>query len=182
MTLIWPTRLGPGLRRFCRPRARAGDLALPTFVPSSTPSFTFCGQAADRLPMATIATRISTLGHGLPLLSGLAKCRCVGSSTPRALRAGPSRCGPSGLSFGGHYGWRIGQDHRAWWYAWIRRVQASKGPQTSYPSRHPWTTARQPCRTGRHIRSARVCSAAWRTACVVSEDPDGHSRCRSPKP
>jgi len=47
MTLIWPTRLGPGLRRFCRPRGRAGDLALPTFVPSSTPSFTFCGQAAN---------------------------------------------------------------------------------------------------------------------------------------
>ena len=30
--------------------------------------------------------------------------------------------------------------------------------------------------------SARVCSAAWRTACVVSEDPDGHSRCWPPKP
>jgi hypothetical protein len=28
--------------------------------------------SADRLPMATFATRISTLGHGLPLLSGLA--------------------------------------------------------------------------------------------------------------
>ena len=69
--------------------------------------------------------------------------------------------GRAAWSFGGHCGWPIGQDHRAWWYAWFRRVQASKGPQTSHPSRHPWTTARQPCRTGRHIRSARVCSAAW---------------------
>src|ERR1700736_3978732 len=34
------------LRQFCRRRDRAGDRAPPTFVPSSTPSFTSCGQAA----------------------------------------------------------------------------------------------------------------------------------------
>ena len=79
-------------------------------------------------------------------------------------------------------GWPIGQDHRAWWYAWFRRVQASKGPQTSHPSRHPWTTARQPCRTGRHIRSACVRSAAWGIECHVSENPDHNSRCRPRKP
>src|SRR5271166_69789 len=40
-------RRGPGLRQFCRRRERAGDRAPPTFVPSSTPSFTSCGQAAS---------------------------------------------------------------------------------------------------------------------------------------
>jgi hypothetical protein len=34
------------------------------------------------LPMATVATRISTLGHGLPLLPTLAEHQCVGSSVP----------------------------------------------------------------------------------------------------
>jgi Putative transposase of IS4/5 family (DUF4096) len=44
----------------------------------------------DWLPVATVATRISTVEHGLPLLSRLAKLRCVGPSTSRPLRAGPS--------------------------------------------------------------------------------------------
>src|SRR6202011_261551 len=35
------------LRQFCRRRDRAGDRAPPTFVPSSTPSFTSCGLAAS---------------------------------------------------------------------------------------------------------------------------------------
>ena len=34
---------------------------------------------ADRLPVATVATRISTVWHGLPLLSSLAKLRVRGS-------------------------------------------------------------------------------------------------------
>ncbi len=42
--------------------------------------------------MATVTTRISALWHGLPLLSSLAKLRCVGPSTSGALRAGPSSC------------------------------------------------------------------------------------------
>ncbi len=40
---------------------------------------------ADRLPVATVATRISTVRHGLPLLSSLVKLGCVGPSTSRAL-------------------------------------------------------------------------------------------------
>ena len=32
--------------------------------------------------------------------------------------------GRAAWSFGGRCGWPIGQDHRAWWYAWFRRVQA----------------------------------------------------------
>jgi transposase len=35
------------LRRFCRRRDQVGDRAPPTFVPSSTPSFTSWGQAAS---------------------------------------------------------------------------------------------------------------------------------------
>ena len=33
------------LRRFCQRRDREDDRAPPTFVPSSMPSFTYCGQA-----------------------------------------------------------------------------------------------------------------------------------------
>src|ERR1700694_4891310 len=40
-------RRGPGLPRFCRRRDQAGDRAPPTFVPSSTLSFTSYGQAAS---------------------------------------------------------------------------------------------------------------------------------------
>src|ERR1700724_1632869 len=47
---------------------------------------------ADRLPVATVATRISTVRNGLPLLSSLAKLRCVGPSTSSALLAGRSPC------------------------------------------------------------------------------------------
>ena len=35
------------LRRFCRRRYRVGDRAPPTFVPSSTSSFTYRGLAAS---------------------------------------------------------------------------------------------------------------------------------------
>src|SRR3984893_12936292 len=69
---------------------------------------------ADRLPVATVATRISTVWHGLPLLSSLAKLRCVGTSTSSALRAGPSSCRTGSLSIGGAHGWPIGQDDRPW--------------------------------------------------------------------
>ena len=41
------TRRGLLLRRFCRRRDQSGDRVPPTFVPSSTPSFTSCGQAAS---------------------------------------------------------------------------------------------------------------------------------------
>src|SRR5258705_718570 len=82
---------------------------------------------ADRLPVATVATRISSVWHGLPLLSSLAKLRCVGPSTSSALRAGPSSCRTGSLSIGGDHGWPIGQDDRAWWRSWFRRAQARKG-------------------------------------------------------
>src|SRR5258708_23151389 len=59
---------------------------------------------ADRLPVATVATRISTVWHGLPLLSSLAKLRCVGTSTSSALRAGPSSCRTGSLSICGDHG------------------------------------------------------------------------------
>src|SRR5208282_5744754 len=103
---------------------------------------------ADRLPVATVATRISTVRHGLPLLSSLAKLRCVGPSTSRALRAGPSPCRTGSLSIGGDHGWPIGQDDRAWWRSWLRRAQARKGTQTPYLGRHTRPTGCQPCRIG----------------------------------
>src|SRR5271157_4148503 len=95
---------------------------------------------ADRLPVATVATRIPTVWHGLPLLSSLAKLRCVGPSTSSALRADPSSCRTSSLSIGGDHGWPIGQDDRAWWRSWFRRVQARKGTQTPHLGRHTWPT------------------------------------------
>src|ERR1700720_4755433 len=100
------------LRQFCRRRDRAGDRAPP---PSCRPQRHLL-PPADRLPVATVATRISTVWHGLPLLSSLAKLRCVGTSTSSALRAGPSSCRTGSLSIGGDHGWPIGQDDRAWWY------------------------------------------------------------------
>jgi hypothetical protein len=179
MTLIWPTRLGPGLRRFCRPRGRAGDLALPTFVPSSTPSFTFCGQAANgdycHANFHLGARSTITFRPGKMPVCGFIYTACS-TSRPVAMRV--ERPGPSVVIVDGQSVKTTERGGTRGFDAY-KRV---KGPQTSHPSRHPWTTARQPCRTGRHIRSARVCSAAWRTACVVSEDPDGHSRCWPPKP
>jgi transposase len=86
--------------------------------------------------------------HGLPLLSSLAKLRCVGPSTSSALRAGPSSCRTGSLSIGGDHGWPIGQDDRAWWRSWFRRAQARKGTQTPHLGRHTGPTGCQPCRTG----------------------------------
>src|SRR4029077_8493309 len=88
------------------------------------------------------------LWHGLPLLSSLAKLRCVGPSTSGALRAGPSSCRTRSLSFGGDHGWPIGQDDRAWWCSWFRRTQAGQGTQTAHLGRHPWATGCQSCRAG----------------------------------
>ena len=51
--------------------------------------------------MATVATRISTVWHGLPLLSSLTKLRYMDPSTSSALRAGPSSCRTGSLSIGG---------------------------------------------------------------------------------
>ena len=77
--------------------------------------------------MAAFATRISTLGHGLPLLPNWAEQRFVGSLAPCSLRASTSRCRAVRLSFGGDYGWPIGQDDGTWRRAWIRCPQADKG-------------------------------------------------------
>src|SRR6266446_3559287 len=88
--------------------------------------------AADRLSVASVAARIPTMWHGLPLLSNLAKLRCMGPSTSRPLRAGPSYCQTGRLSIGSDHGWPIGQDDRAWWYSWFRRAQARKGTQTPH--------------------------------------------------
>jgi hypothetical protein len=95
---------------------------------------------ADRLPVATVATRISSVWHGLPLLSNLAKLRSVGPSTSSALRAGPPSCRTGSLSSGGDHGWPIGQDDRALWCSWFRRAQARKGTQTPHLGRHTWPT------------------------------------------
>ena len=63
--------------------------------------------------MVTIATRISTLGHGLPLLSGLANAG-VWVHLHRVLYEQARRdAGRAAWSFGGRCGWPIGQDHQA---------------------------------------------------------------------
>src|SRR6202049_4768464 len=75
------------------PAARPGGRRRPTAThqPSCCPQ-RYLLPPTDRLPVATVATRISTVWHGLPLLSSLAKLRCVGPSTSSALRAGSSSC------------------------------------------------------------------------------------------
>src|ERR1700722_115319 len=74
------------------------------------------------------------------------------------------------------------KDDRAWWRSRFRRAQARKRTQTPHLGRHTRPTGCQPCRTGGHIRWACGRSAAWRIDCVVSENPDYNSRCRSRKP
>src|SRR5258708_30389870 len=123
-----PDRRGVGLG--C-PGSAGGSSGLATahHQPSCRPQRHLLPHA-DRLPVATVATRISSVWHGLPLLSILAKLRCVGPSTSSALRAGPPSCRTGSLSIGGDHGWPIGQDDRAWWCSWFRRAQARKGTQT----------------------------------------------------
>src|ERR1700730_5834397 len=72
------------LRQFCRTTGRATAHHQPSCRPER-----HLLPPADRLPVATVATRICSVWHGLPLLSSLAKLRCVGPSTSSALRAGP---------------------------------------------------------------------------------------------
>src|SRR4029077_16765976 len=86
---------------------------------------------ADRLPVATVGTRISSVWPGLPLLSSLAKLRCVGPSTSSALRAGPPSCRTGSFSIGGDYGWPIGQDDRAWWRVVSTRTSAQRDAQNA---------------------------------------------------
>ena len=114
------------LRRFCRRRDRAADRAPPTFVPSSTPSFTSCGQAASgdcchaNIHLAARSTITFKPGK-TPVCGSI----YIGCSTSRPVVM-PARS----LSFGGDHGWPIGQDDRAWWRSWFRRAQAGKGTQT----------------------------------------------------
>ena len=183
MTLIWPTRLGPALRRFL-PAARPGGRPRTTDLRAVLNAIfyllrTGCGQAANgdycHSNFHLGARSTITFRPGKMPVCGFIYTACS-TSRPVAMRV--ERPGPSVVIVDGQSVKTTERGGRRGFDAY-KRV---KGPQTSHPSRHPWTTARQPCRTGRHIRSARVCSAAWQTACVVSEDPDGHSRCWPPKP
>ena len=100
-----------------------------------------------RLPVATVATRISTVWHGLPLLSSLAKLRDVGPSTSRALRAGRRDAGraacPSVVIMDG-------QSVKTTERGGARDFDAHKrkGTQTPHLGRHTGPTGCQPCRTG----------------------------------
>src|ERR1700757_887626 len=133
-TRFYDTDLADAAWAFVAPvLGRAAGWATSHYRPSCRPQRHLL-PFADRLPMATIATRISTLGHGLPLLSGLAKCRCVGSSYTACSTSRPVAMWVERPVLRWSLGWPIGQDHRAWWYAWFRRVQASHGRQTSHPS------------------------------------------------
>src|SRR5207237_10116399 len=58
------------------PPMRQGAHITRTMSLQATPAW----WAEPVLPMAAVATRISTFGHGLPLLPTLAEHQCVGSS------------------------------------------------------------------------------------------------------
>jgi hypothetical protein len=120
--------------------------------------------------------------HGLPLLSSLAKLRCVGSSASSGLRAGPSsyRTGscPSVVIMDGQSVKTTERGGARGFYA-HKRV---KGPK-----RHILVDTLgllvanrvEPADTSDR-RAGR--SAAWRIECIVSEDPEGNSRGRPRKP
>src|SRR5580704_7559879 len=78
----------------------------------------------ERVPMAAVATRISTLRHGLPLLPALAEHHCVGSSVP--WRAGKpviwlsSACSQA----------KLGLDLQAWIGGLLKGQPPTPGPKT----------------------------------------------------
>ena len=141
--------------------------SIDTKTPSSTPSFTSCGQAASgdcyhaNFPLVARSTVTFEPGR-TPVCGSI------------YIRAGPSSCRTRSLSFGGDHGWAIGQDKRAWWCSWFRRTQAGQGTQTAHLGRHSWAACCQSCRVGS--------LPLGRLKCVVYEDPDGNSRCRPRKP
>src|ERR1700686_1708743 len=116
-------RRGPGLPRFCRRRDQAGDREPPTFVLSSTLSFTSYGQAASgdccHANFHRVARSTITFKPGKTPVCGSIYIEC---STSR-LVVMPT----GGLSISGDHGWPIGQDDRARWCSWFRRAQRVKG-------------------------------------------------------
>src|SRR5437868_2467383 len=78
---------------------------------------------ANGLPVALASTPVSTMGHGLLLLSILGERWNLGPIAPRRLRAGACGSRPGGVSECRHHGRSIRKDHRTRWHARIRRAQ-----------------------------------------------------------
>src|SRR5437879_4779353 len=79
---------------------------------------------ANWLPMAPASTPVSTLGHGLLLLSMLGELWSLGIIAPRHLCTSACSGRTCDVSECGNHGRPIGEDHGAWWPARLRRVQA----------------------------------------------------------
>ena len=165
--------------RFCRRLVRAGDRAPPTFVPSSTPSFTSCGQAAngdcDHANFRLVARSTITFEPGKTLVCGSIY---IGCSTSRPRRhAGREAC-PSVVIMDGQ-SVKTTERGGARGFDAHKRVKGRKRHILVDTLGLPVANRVEPAK---YIRSSCRRSAAWRIERVVSEDPDGNSRCRPRKP
>jgi hypothetical protein len=118
----------------------------------------------------------SRFGHrGLEQLPNLAEQRFVGSLAPCSLPRKHVAIPHGQVSFGGDYGWPIGQDDGTWRLRGFDAHKRIKGRKRHILVDTLGPTGCQPCRIGGHIRSAGWRSAAWRAARVVSKELDSHT-------
>ena len=136
---------------------------------------------ADRLPVATVATRISTVRNGLPLLSSLAKLRwwvhlhrvlCEQARRHAGRAACPSVVIMDGQSV------KTTERGGARGFDAHKRVKGRKRHILVDTLGLLVANRVEPADTS----DRRAGSAAWGIECVVSENPDDNSRCRPRKP
>ena len=131
--------------------------------------------------MATVATRISTVWHGLPLLSSLAKLRCVGPSTSLYEQArhdaGRAAC-PSMVIMDGQ-SVKTTERGGARGFDAHKRVKGRKRHILVDTLGLLVANRVEPADTSDRRAGALLLGGI---ECIVSEDPDANSRCRPPKP
>src|ERR1700757_887622 len=98
MTLIWPTRLGLLLRRFWA--ARPGGRPRTTDLRAVLNAIFYLLRTGCQWRL--LPREFPPWGTVYHYFQAWQNAGVWVHLTPRALRAGPSRCGSSGLSFGGH--------------------------------------------------------------------------------
>src|SRR4029434_9220676 len=125
---------------------------------------------AHRLPMATPAPRIPSLGHRVSLLPNLAEHGRLDRPSSSDLPASPKASRSKRVSIRRDHGWPVGKDHRARRRSWLRWAQARERPEAAHPGRYLGATDRQPSGTGQHIGSPRWCSLAGWPQPSIPED------------
>ena len=154
--LLPPARTG-GRRRTTDLRVVLNAIFLPT---------------AHRLPVASPAPRIPSLGHRLSLLPNLAEHGRLNGTSSSGLRANPKASRSKRVSIRRDHGWPLGKDNRARWRSRLRWAQARERPEAAHPYRYLGDIDRQPSGTGQHIESPRRCSLAGWPQPSIPENTD----------